>query len=880
MMRTAYESALASYQASDLRTALAGFYEVIADDSRHTGAHYHLGLVLHALGRTAEGIAHYESLLQRYPDYLDAWINLGDLQGKAGCADAAIAAWERALALDPDSLLVLNNLAVTSQHQGHTEKAIAYARRAVALDPALHALWNLLGNKLLGQGRHPDAERAWRQSLRIDDRQAQVWNNLAVTLGHLNREDEAITAYRRALGIDPDLADGLNNLALALHGRDQSDEALTLLRRCTAQHPAYALGWANLGMVLQGMGELEEAIAAIDQALALTPDHPGWLWNQSLAYLTLGNFSAGWARFETRYHPARGDSNFPDPGVSSPMWQGEPLAGKSLLLVKEQGFGDQIQCLRFARDLAAQGAIIDVWVHPALAALFATAPGIRRVFTEKPADPYDYWAYLMSLPARLRVSEDSLTTGFTPYLLAEPEKLARATAQIDTFAQGRLRVGINWAGNPTHPNDRHRSLPVQLLASLLKISEIAWISLQKERVGAAQEQVNAGQLLPLGDAIADFGDTAALLAGLDLLITVDSAVAHLAGAMGVRTWLWLPAKPDYRWMRERTDTPWYPTVQLWRQPQLGDWRPVIDAMGQSLADHLGSLWEPSSFNHGASEGRVETQALVLAGPQRLIPGRHGWFVYNRQDQYVGQALENYGEYAEYEVQWFSRLLARRPGEDVVEVGANIGSQAVPLAKLARNYFGFEPQPSVFHVLCANLAVNHLNNARAFPFGVGDHEGLMHLPTVDYAVEGNFGGITLLSEGAGMPVDVVELDAFLPKVAPGLKLGLLKVDVEGMEHAVLSGAETLIRRDQPFLYVENNRIEQSPALIRLLWSFGYQLFWHCPLLFNPDNHFANPHDKYPGIAACNLLGVPAGVEIDTAGMSKVVDADVHILRLPA
>ncbi len=874
-----YDQALSDYRAGDFAGAVAGFLQVVAADSLHTPAHYHLGLALYEMGRTAEGIAHYRQLLERHPDYLDAWVNLGDLYGKAGQAESAIAAWQSALALDPESVLILNNLGITCNSIGQQRAALNYFRLATAIEPDRPDFWVWLGNIQLGLGWHSLAEKAYRQALRLNPKDAQVHNNLAVTLGNLGRIKDSIAEYRCALVCDANLADGLNNLALALHKQHLSEEAESLLRRCTVQHPGYALGWANLGMVLQGVGQLAEAVKVIDKALQLSPNQAGWLWNQSLAYFTLGDFPNAWQRFEARYDPSRNDQNFISPDLPFPMWQGEPLAGKRLLLVKEQGFGDQIQCLRFAHELSESGASVDVWVHPALAGLFASAPGIRQVLVDKPLHDYDYWAYLMSVPARMNVGFDSLP-GKVPYLFANPEKSVQVKQQIDDFAQARPKIAVNWAGNPTHPNDYNRSLPVELLAPLFAIEEIAWVSVQKDRGTMAESWVQSGKLLPLGDAINDFTDTAAMLANVDIVITVDSAVAHLAGAMGIAIWLLLPANPDYRWMLERTSSPWYPSAQLWRQPKLGDWRSVIHAMGCELARQTVAFYPNTSANQLAKrqhepDGQV-TSPMALSDPQRLIHGRHGWFVYNRHDHYVGQALEAYGEYAEFEIELFGRLMAMSPPRDAIEVGANMGSQTVALAKMSRRLYAFEPQPEIFQLLCANLAINNCAKARALPLGVADRSGLMHVPQVQYDQAGNFGGVSLNEESSGTPVLIVTLDDYLRQLAPDLKVALIKIDVEGMERAVLIGAQQVIARDRPFLYVENDRMAESPALIEKLRQLGYRLYWHCPLLYNPGNFFKNPNNHYPGISAINMLGVPLEKEFDTVGMTPVDAAGSHIL----
>lgn len=859
---SSYDAALAAYQAGQYVQAEAGFAQVLAQDAQHTAALYHLGLALHTQGRTQEGISHYQTLLQRYPENLYAWINLGDLHGKAGNAEQAISAWERALQLDADSTLVLNNIGITCANLGRATEAVGYFRRAASIEPQSHALWFSLGNALLCMARYTQAEQAFIQALRIDPTHAQTHNNLAVTLGHLEREDESIAQFRQALACDADLADGLNNLALALYKRDAREEAVRLLRHCVDRHPGYALGWANLGMVLQGMGQLEEAVRVIDRALELTPDQAGWLWNQSLAYLTMGDFARGWQHFEARYAPGRADPVATLPDLPFPMWSGEDLAGKRILLVKEQGFGDQIQCLRFVQQLQALGATVGVWVHPAVAPLVALMLQVQEVLTEPPSKGYDYWALFMSLPVRFQANSKTLP-GAVPYIAADTSKqntvhtVHTIRQQVDHFAAGRLKVGINWAGNPSHPNDRHRSLHLSDIAAWLDLPSVAWVSLQSQRNPDTDPWVARGALLPLGDAIKDFSDTAAIIAAVDMVISIDSAVAHLAGAMGARTWLLLPANPDYRWMLERTDSPWYPSMKLWRQTRLGEWGSTLRQVEQAL--------------------RLETKYMPLAGHQRLIRGRHGWFVYNCYDQYVGQALEHYGEYAEYEVQLFTRIMHGFKDHDVIEVGANMGAQSVPLCAMARRLFAFEPQPTVFHTLCANVALNAIRNCQAFPVGAGEVEGMFKVPLVSYDSSGNFGGISLQTDGDGTPVQVVALDHFLQNLVPDLHVRLLKVDVEGMERAVILGARQLISRDRPFLYVENDRIEHSERLILCLRELGYRLYWHCPLLFNSHNFFANTDNVYQGIAAFNMLGVPEELAFDTQGMTEVGAAHVHILQ---
>lgn len=262
----------------------------------------------------------------------------------------------------------------------------------------------------------------------------------------------------------------------------------------------------------------------------------------------------------------------------------------------------------------------------------------------------------------------------------------------------------------------------------------------------------------------------------------------------------------------------------------------------------------------------------LGGTQRMIEGKHGYFVYNRNDRFVGKALELYGEYGEHEVDLFTKLVS--PGDLVIEVGANKGSQTVPLSRMAGDggiVYAFEPQPIVFQNLCANISLNGLNNVRAFPFACGDLDGYEHIPFEDYESEGNFGGVRMQGpSGLGERVSLIRLDGWF---AEKNNIRLIKIDVEGMEESVIAGAVETIDRCKPFLYVENDRLEKSKALIETIWELGYKCYWHLPPCYNENNFYKTRQNLYPNIVAVNMLCIPeGGPNVD--GLSLVTDSNSH------
>ena len=428
------------------------------------------------------------------------------------------------------------------------------------------------------RGDTASAERDYRAALAVAPDHPTALHYLGVIHYQRNRLGDALPLLERAVGLVPHEPEFHNNLGLALAAADRTDEAIAKFRQALALKPDLATAWNNLGLSLQDVNELPDAIAAFRGALRLTPDFAQAHWNLALALLVSGHYAEGWREYEWRY---RAQTFGAAATSSAPRWQGEALAGRTLLLAAEQGLGDALQFVRFAAPLAAGGARVIVRASDALYEILASAPGVAQVLRDGDTLPaHDFQLPLLSIPGMLDVDERAIPAT-VPYLApaqAHVEALAPAIAAV----QGKLRVGLSWAGNTRHVNDRRRSCPLAALAPLLELPDIAWFSLQKIDGEEQIAQVPAARHIQLLDARNDFAQKAALIEGLDIVISVDTSNAHLAGALGKAVWILLPFAPDWRWRLGRTDSPWYPTARLFRQPRAGDWASVVAEVRAAL----------------------------------------------------------------------------------------------------------------------------------------------------------------------------------------------------------------------------------------------------------------------------------------------------------
>jgi tetratricopeptide (TPR) repeat protein len=429
------------------------------------------------------------------------------------------------------------------------------------------------------QGRLAEAEAAYRKVLGLNPGNAvakQYLGVLAMQQGDPGRGEAMI---REAIAAMPGMPDFHNNLGLCLRQQDRLREAVLAYRQALALNPGYLPARNNLGLDLMAQAQLPEAAAEFEQAIAAEPKFAEAHWNLGLALLTLGELPRGWREYEWRLQcQPFGDDGLNLAGVAP--WRGEPLVGKTLLVRREQGAGDTAQFLRFLPRLCDQGARVLLHVRPEMAVLARSVdPRVELVDpVALPAAP-DYYANLLSLPRWLEVTLDALP-GPMPYLHAESGRLEAWRERLAAYP-GR-RIGLVWGGNPKHKNDRNRSCPLAVFKPLLDLPGISWFSLQKGEPARQLAEIEPGKIIDLGPEFQDFADTAAALEALDLLITVDTSVAHVAGALGRPAWVMIPKAPDWRWLLDREDSPWYPSLRLFRQEGVSGWHGVRDRIAEAL----------------------------------------------------------------------------------------------------------------------------------------------------------------------------------------------------------------------------------------------------------------------------------------------------------
>jgi tetratricopeptide (TPR) repeat protein len=452
---------------------------------------------------------------------------------------------------------------------GRAAEAVTLLRAAVALRPRHVAARLHLARALLADGR-PDAALAEADGVLAQAPElADAAFLRGTALNALGRPELAIAALAACIAVDPGHAAAQLNLGNACVDLDRLAEAEAFCRRAVALDPALAEAHASLGFVLTSLGHLDAAVAACRAAIRLRPDFAQAHWNLAVAALLAGDFDLGFREYEWRKRHDRFRRDFFD--LPGPQWDGSALCGRTLLVHAEQGLGDTIQFARYLPLLAAGGGRVVLACEPPLLALLAQLRGVSVIAKAAPPPAYDCWIDQMSLPLLCGTAADDapLADG---YLSADPLRRAAWRAALPT---GR-KVGIAWAGNALHSNDRRRSLPTAALRRLVALPGIRFIDLQLgPRAGEAG-------LPPLPLGLTNYGETAALIANLHLVVTVDTSVAHVAGALGVPCWLMLPFAPDWRWRLGRDDTPWYSSLRLFRQPAPGDWDPVIDAISAGL----------------------------------------------------------------------------------------------------------------------------------------------------------------------------------------------------------------------------------------------------------------------------------------------------------
>jgi tetratricopeptide (TPR) repeat protein len=531
----------------------------------------------------------YREILVLRPKHFDAIQLLGALSLQSGRLEEGIVLLKQAVAINGMQAPIHSNLAYAYNALHRYKEGLASANRALALSADFVDALNNRGNALAGLDQPAEALASFERALTLQSGFAQGWNNRACVLRDLGRPADALASCDQAITLQPNYADAWSNRANALSDLNRPEDAQASYQRAIELAPALTDAWNNLGLTLVDLNLHTQALGSYEHALTLSPGFAEAHWNESLCLLQMGRLAEGWQKYEWRWERRRikaGKRVF-----AEPLWLGDfPIVGKTILLHAEQGLGDTLQFCRYAALVSALGARVLLEVQPELMRLLSHLEGVAELIEQgQPLPSFDCHCPLLSLPLAFKTELDTIPAG-TPYLHPDPQTAQRWAERIGNDAPGALKVGLVWAGgNRPHvaelrKNDARRSIALDTLRPLFDIPQVQFYSLQK---GPAARQLvqspeSGSRIIDYTDELADFADTAALVANLDLVISVDTAVAHLAGAINRPVWILNRFDTCWRWMLERTDSPWYSSARLFRQPALGEWTSVIELVREAL----------------------------------------------------------------------------------------------------------------------------------------------------------------------------------------------------------------------------------------------------------------------------------------------------------
>ncbi|MBB15915.1 hypothetical protein CMK22_11630 [Candidatus Poribacteria bacterium] len=512
--------------------------------------------------------------------------NLGFVLKEQGKISEAIAAYSQALDMTPESFEIYNNLGVALYKQRKYDKAIEAYQKAIQIQPDFIEAYNNLGVAFKKKGELNSATQVYYQALRIQPDFAEAHRNLGDILQKQGEYDKAIEAYQKAIQIQPDYAAAYNNLGIAWQKQGKLEQAVQIYNKTLVIRPNYPQAYNNLANTLKEQGKLQEAVQVYHKAIEINPSYIDAHKNLGIVLLLQGDFQRGWQEYEWRLKP----DDLCSGNRARTRWDGSSLSGKTILLYAEQGFGDTIQFIRYVHLLMEYDTKILVECQPELLQLFGNIGAIQKTIAVGQSLPkFDVNASLLSLPSILGTDLSSIPAKI-PYLYVKSQ------SNTDLEMPSEYKVGVVWAGNLKHPDDNNRSVGLQQFSVLFDVVNCQFFSLQ---VGNRRDDIirysYSDEITDLGVNFSDFFDTAVAISELDLVISVDTAVAHLAGALGKPVWVLLPFVPDWRWLLEREDTPWYPTMRLFRQTNTRDWAEVLKKV--RLALEKTSIGSKKAYNN-------------------------------------------------------------------------------------------------------------------------------------------------------------------------------------------------------------------------------------------------------------------------------------------
>ncbi|WP_051625795.1 tetratricopeptide repeat protein [Kozakia baliensis] len=532
-------------------------------------------------------------VLAATPAHAPALVTLGEIWLREDKPARALAPLRRAVRIDP-SFANRMLLSHTLQRCGARDEAFGYFQQTLTIVPASGSAWFVMGGQAEAFGLHADAAEYYAKSLEYDPDSARVWHRLGYSLLETDCVEAAISAFQNAVRLEPSNADAWIDLSSALSRLGRFDEAGVVAEMARYLNPAAVAAWHNWGHALLNLNRSQEALTVFDEAMRLAPELPIMRFARATALLKSGDFENGWREYEWRWR----DCQSPRRDIDAPLWQGEALQGRRILLHAEQGFGDSLQFVRFAPQLAARGAYVVLHVPQTLARLLRDVEGVAEAVSYVPPEMhFDFHCPLASLPYRLSLTLETIPS--RPYLSVSEKEQQRQGGALRRHVMGDavkppLIVGLVWSGDPrksdakAHRVDRRRSCDLADLSPFFAVPGVRFVSFQ---LGEARRQIAESGLpvIDVMEGVEDFADTAARLSGIDLLISVDTSIVHLAGGMGLPVWMLSRFDACWRWLENRDDTPWYPEMRIFHQPILGDWAGAI-GNASSLLQRLSNIY--------------------------------------------------------------------------------------------------------------------------------------------------------------------------------------------------------------------------------------------------------------------------------------------------
>jgi tetratricopeptide (TPR) repeat protein len=570
----------------DVQSGIARIREALSIEPHFPAAWFNLGNLLQRSGELPDAIEALRRAVHQQPDSSDFLCNLGNCLLLSGLPEESAETFERALRIAPKSAILHHNLGRARKAMGLLSQAAESMAQAIDLAPDFPKAWEDIAEILRSLERFSDSIQAFLQALQFHPENPALWCNLGecyFEAGHIQEAEECLS---NALTLNPKSVPALCNLGNVHRHESRFEQAVAAYQQALLYDPLCNEALGNAGCALLTLGRFQEAENAFRRVLALCPEHPSAQWNLAVTLLSKGDFEHAWPAYESRWQMAHMAPDLRH--CPQPTWLGDsPIAGKSLLIHAEQGYGDTLQFVRYVAALAELGAQVHLEVQTPLQPLVENFPGTASVLSRgEPPPPFDFHIPLLSLPLALSNLRSTpvqrpLTPASPPYISPDRAILDRWHARIQPYT-GR-RIGLAWAGNPRFQNDHHRSLSLTALLPLLSVENHHFFQLQKDVREADLPLISTlPNLINLSDEFSDFAQTSGLIAQLDLVIACDTAVAHLAGAMGKPTWILLPFNSDWRWKREGESTEWYPSATLFRQDTPGNWDSVIERVRKTL----------------------------------------------------------------------------------------------------------------------------------------------------------------------------------------------------------------------------------------------------------------------------------------------------------